>query len=42
MSEETRPLGDTCGSLQRPATPVQKATLDLIRAKAPAVIARAI
>lgn len=29
-------------SLQRPATPVQKATLDLIRAKAPAVIARAL
>lgn len=28
-------------SLQRPATPVQKATLDLIRAKAPAVIAHA-
>ncbi len=29
-------------SLQRPATPVQKATLDLIRAKAPAVVAHAI
>lgn len=28
-------------SLQRPATPVQKATLDLIRAKAPSVIAHA-
>jgi LysR family nitrogen assimilation transcriptional regulator len=27
-------------SLQRPATPVQKATLDLIRARAPAVVAR--
>ena len=29
-------------SLQRPATPVQKATLDLIRAKAPAVVAHAL
>jgi LysR family nitrogen assimilation transcriptional regulator len=29
-------------SLQRPATPVQKATLDMIRAKAPAVIARSL
>jgi LysR family transcriptional regulator, nitrogen assimilation regulatory protein len=29
-------------SLQRPATPVQKATYDLIRAKAPAVIAHAL
>jgi len=29
-------------SLQRPATPVQKATLDLIRTKAPGVVARAI
>lgn len=29
-------------SLQRPATPVQKATLELIRAKAPAVVARAL
>ena len=29
-------------SLQRPATPVQKATLDLIRARAPAVVAHAI
>jgi LysR family nitrogen assimilation transcriptional regulator len=28
-------------SLQRPATPVQKATLELIREKAPAVVARA-
>jgi LysR family nitrogen assimilation transcriptional regulator len=29
-------------SRQRPATPVQKATLELIRAKAPAVVARAL
>jgi LysR family transcriptional regulator, nitrogen assimilation regulatory protein len=29
-------------SLQRPATPVQKATLELIRAKAPAVVAHAL
>jgi LysR family nitrogen assimilation transcriptional regulator len=29
-------------SLQRPATPVQKATLDLIRAKAPSVVAGAV
>ena len=29
-------------SLQRPATPVQKATLDLIRQKAPAVVAHAL
>ncbi|MCC2676927.1 MAG: LysR family transcriptional regulator [Ramlibacter sp.] len=29
-------------SLQRPATPVQKATLELIRAKAPEVVARAV
>ena len=29
-------------SLQRPATPVQKATLDLIRARAPAVVARSL
>jgi LysR family nitrogen assimilation transcriptional regulator len=29
-------------SLQRPATPVQKATLDLIRAKAPAVVVRSL
>jgi hypothetical protein len=29
-------------SLQRPATPVQKATLELIRAKAPGVVAHAI
>jgi LysR family nitrogen assimilation transcriptional regulator len=29
-------------SLQRPATPVQKATLDLIRARAPEVVARAL
>jgi len=29
-------------SLQRPATPVQKATLDMIRAKAPAVVAHAL
>jgi LysR family nitrogen assimilation transcriptional regulator len=29
-------------SLQRPATPVQKATLELIRAKAPEVVARAL
>jgi len=29
-------------SLQRPATPVQKATLELIREKAPAVVARAL
>jgi LysR family transcriptional regulator, nitrogen assimilation regulatory protein len=29
-------------SLQRPATPVQKATLDLIREKAPAVVAHAL
>lgn len=29
-------------SLQRPATPVQKATLELIRAKAPGVVARAL
>ena len=29
-------------SLQRPATPVQKATLDLIRAKAPEVVAHAL
>jgi LysR family transcriptional regulator, nitrogen assimilation regulatory protein len=29
-------------SLQRPATPVQKATLDLIRAKAPSVVAHAL
>jgi LysR family nitrogen assimilation transcriptional regulator len=29
-------------SLQRPATPVQKATLELIRAKAPAVVAHSL
>jgi LysR family nitrogen assimilation transcriptional regulator len=46
----TQPIGRTplrirlslATSLQRPATPVQKATLDLIRAKAPAVVAHAL